>query len=584
MNSRGVTLRVKSEKPIEHWCSEETYNKIISTCLLDGPEISVDGPSECRLSDELTEELKDKIQNDSESKATILVIDFTSFDQYEERYHKSCDWLCASLHLRLSDSADKKPSTPVDIFIIVSGIDEFLNTVALKEILTKTCKENKVGLIIIQITPNTCVKIISKSDRLDSSCTRKKGQFDNFYSREEKQEIPVEDLIEQSIDLIYGHFEITSTDPFHSGRSKKAHVDTLVSLERCLKEDRVLFFLQDIIEKWAGDNNFICIPIGIQGGELESLVMGIVNNNYERFGTKINFNRSKVAIICDVLWDVYDLEVIAQSCKKQGAKDVFILSFAKYRYKDLQTVTNYSIVEVDGHEFVKPECPFCKNGVEVIGENYEYLEQYLKTINSFSAYVFWEMVSSTPDAFKEGHWKSPITQYHYLHRFWCEPLFKKHGYGIALRLKNKILDKGIFSEWIDALICPDEASAVMLAENICRVFLLSTERIIKIEREYLNKVTGTSIPVELEEDMKEIKGKNIVLIDQAAHHFGTVHALKFICEQLGVRILAFTVFVDRLQPNNSVKESLPTSHYISLYNWPWPPYKADHCPCNSKPH
>jgi hypoxanthine-guanine phosphoribosyltransferase len=592
MNKSGVILRVISKEPTGRWCTEETYSQLINACLLNSLEINLDGPSECRLSDELTEALKHIFKSDSENNATVLIIDFTSFDPIEEGYHESCDSLCASLHLRLSYSADRAdtPFAPFDILIIVSGFDDFLKSVTLNKILNKTCNKYGIGLIIAQITPLTSMTIISNSTRMDPRSTRNIDQFVNPGLIKEIPAISVGDEIKQSIDLIYGHFEITSIDPFHSGRTKTAHVNTLVSLERCLRKDNVLLYLQEIIEEWAGDNNFLIMPIGIQGGDLNGLVMGIVNNNSDRFGAENDLNGRKVAIVCDVLWDVYDLEEIAQSCKMRGATDVFILSFAKYKDTFLQNVSNKSIIEVDGHEFVITGCPFCKNGDEVVGENYEYLEQYLKNIKSLSPYVFWEMVSSTASAFAEGHWKSPITDYHYLHRFWCEPLFKTHGFGIALRLKNKILDTGIFREWIDAFVCPDEAQAVMLAEFVSRAFLRSTERIIKIDRKYLYKVTGTSIPVELEKHLNEVyqpdpfKGKNIVLIDQAAHHFGTLQALKNICEQLEGRILAFIVFIDRLHPSNSVSESLPSSHFISLYEWPWPPYKADQCPCANKHH
>lgn len=583
MNRRRGILRVISEEPTGRWCTEDTYNQLISTCLLDSSKITLDIPSECRLSDELTEQLKYFFLNDNESTSTTLILDFTSFNPNDRKYGQYCDLLCSSLNQRLAFSAKRLDihSVPFDILIIVSGFDDFLNTVAYKEILIKTCKENKVGLIIIQIAPEIHLKIISSSERLDPSCTRNIDRFNYPALSDETPPIPVEETIQQSIDVIYGHFEITSTDPFTSGKSKTAHVNTLVSLERCLKKDKVLLCLQDIIEKWAEDDNFVCMTIGIQGFELESFVMGIVNNNFDRYGVKKNFNGRKVAIVCDVLWDVYDLEMLAQTCKNRNATDVFILGFAKYKGTDLKTVKYKNIIDVDGKEYEETRCNFCDYGDEVVKGNY--ISEFLMKIKSFSKPVFWEVVSSTTDAFKDGHWESKTTHYHYLHRFWCEPLFEKHGYSIAVRLKNEITETGIFCEWIDAVICPDEPSAVMLAKNFCRAILLSTEKIIKIKRNHLNIVTGTSMPAELNEYREEVEGKNIVLIDQAAHHFGTVHALKSICAQLGGSILAFVVFIDRLQLKDSIGESLPNSHFISLYQWPWPPYKAEHCPCANKP-
>ena len=143
----------------------------------------------------------------------------------------------------------------------------------------------------------------------------------------------------------------------------------------------------------------------------------------------------------------------------------------------------------------------------------------------------------------------------------------------------------IIISWLDTILCPDEREAIRFAELISKEIVTSNSiEIIKIPRDYFGKITRGSIPKDLKEYLSEhyeekvLERRNILIVDQAAHHFVTLSALKFLSEFFDATILAFVVLIDRMYPLD-LGEVLPDSRYIPLYRWPWPPYKGDLCPC-----
>lgn len=568
----------------ERWCTIDIYGRIASACL-GKPEKAFAGhdkPHECSLlSDAFHDYLRAMFGRNKRNRPLLVVIDFSSVPSTAEWYSDYCDDLCREVQHRLDRLRNNLPHT-IDFIIVVSDLDEFLKSVTLRERLVKSCEDKNVGLVIAEVSTTLRGTVKHASARIACDCVEKIGQLRQPVESG-ASDVMDEDFIESLVDEVFGHFEVSplSGDP----QRVQSHVTSLVSLERCLQEDRVIPFLHGLLTHELGEG-FVIAPVGLQGPDLDGVAMGIVNNDIDRFGVDRGLQNRKVALLCDILWHAYDLDTIIASCYERGASDVFTLGFAAYKGFSSKFRVK-AFVDIDGHEYKpgKSSCPFCFHDVKPTGG--EYLQGYLAEIEEFHPFVFWELVSSTEGAFLDGHWPSPRTKYHYLHRVRCEPLFRKHGYGIAIRIRN-LLTRHVYAEWIDTLLCPDEPEATLLAEQIIRSLKTSYKQLVVIPRRYFTGVTGTSIPVGLSDFLTEKYGnnpldrRNVIIVDQAAHHFGTLSALSHICRFLGGRILAFAVAVDRLSATTLLSDCLPNSHYLSLYRWPCPPFKPDQCPCAYK--
>lgn len=567
----------------ERWCTSDNYVRIVQACLgqISDHTYGYENPQECDLlSDDFRDLLSNIFKKGGKRYPDTLIIDFSSVQSSIERYSDYCDDICTELRHRI-DQISKAVSSHVDLIIIVSDLLEFRKSITLKERLEKSCVSKETGLVIIEVSDEPKAHIVYNSGRLLASCEENINSLQKTV-KTDTDEICDEDLIRSQADEIFGHFEVSSVK--ESGSLLfKSHVTTLLSLERCLNEDKLIPFLHDIIKRELECDNFTIASIGLQSADLEVIAKGIVNNDLNRFGLNRSLDDRKVAILCDILWNAYDLEGIVSMCRRKGAADIYVVGFGSY--KGFTGSFRYqSFIEIDGREYklVDNSCPFCKYDVPLL--NYEYLDGYLAEIGKYHPYEFWEEVGNVPGAYIDGHWESERTGYHYLHQIRCKPLFNKYGYGMAIRIRN-LLMKHIFTHWIDVLLCPDDEEAVIFTEQIKRSLKTSHIESIIIPRKYFGVVTGNNIPSELNDNLKNKYGdnpldkKNVIIVDQAAHHFGTLTALSHVCQFLGGRILAFIVAIDRLHPNTLVSDLLPNSHYLSLYRWPWPPFKSDQCPC-----
>ena len=107
----------------------------------------------------------------------------------------------------------------------------------------------------------------------------------------------------------------------------------------------------------------------------------------------------------------------------------------------------------------------------------------------------------------------------------------------------------------------------------------------RIPRRLLSSIVGKEVGEELVRFVESEYGKdslyrqNVVIIDQAAHHFRTFSSLRNVCEHYGATILAFAVFVDRSPSQISWGDHFYDSHYIPLYSWPCAPRRDYECLC-----
>jgi hypothetical protein len=134
-------------------------------------------------------------------------------------------------------------------------------------------------------------------------------------------------------------------------------------------------------------------------------------------------------------------------------------------------------------------------------------------------------------------------------------------------------------------MCTEGEESKTLAEGVAKVVGLSKADVIAIPRKHFASIAGADVSEELKtfldntQRISKLRHRNFVIVDQAAHHFKTLAALRTVCEHLQSKILAFAVILNRVEPAFEVGDYLHDSHYIWLYSWPSPPRLSHECPC-----
>ena len=120
---------------------------------------------------------------------------------------------------------------------------------------------------------------------------------------------------------------------------------------------------------------------------------------------------------------------------------------------------------------------------------------------------------------------------------------------------------------------------------VAGVLGLNKDDVVVLPRDLLNSVAGRHVDANLFTSpeskglVDRLQGRNVLIVDQAAHHFRTLSALRSVCEYFDCVVLAFAAFVDRTDRDIKMGEYLHDSHYVALYSWPCLPRLAYECQC-----
>lgn len=521
-----------------------------------------------------------------------LLIDFSAINKSYRGYHRACDYLASHLSL-VVESLQDLDNKFIDIIIYVADHESFSETVLFKERLVEACTNKKVGLVVLSLGPSGDIFIAFNSGRFSTRGLKK------FILANRDQQItipPSEYLHEMSnlVDIVFGHFEVTfqKIDDDTMGE-KKFHVPALVSLNRSSTDlNKYLSALKERIRQKLGSEDFHVYSFGFQGEIIKDFARALVEYEEDRILPSHLYATDKnIAVICDILWDVYPLPEFVQNCHNNGAKNVFVWSLARYAsYCDTKINSEgmlESILELD-YQIYKPgrgHCPFCDQLSPI--KKIDSVQQAESNIYSYDPYTFWELVSDTPKGYFDGHSYDEDTRYHYLQRIDSMSILQRHGYDIACRLRNFILyEHKIRGKWIDAIICPDDDAAVMLSKFILDLLSMCIEQLIVIPREHLKGVTGVKIPDNLEIYLSKqyggrdvLKRWNVIIVDDTLNHFSTGLRLYNLCKCIGAKVFAFAVFLNASKLDFAIDDHLPDIPFIYLYTWPLPPFEDDKCPC-----
>jgi hypothetical protein len=232
-----------------------------------------------------------------------------------------------------------------------------------------------------------------------------------------------------------------------------------------------------------------------------------------------------------------------------------------------------------------PSCRFChQEGIEKVIDG-EHFEDYARKIEHFNSFTFWEFVSQDRSFYEVGHWASDRTPNHYQFRIMAAPIFRRFSYDLSIRLRNILRKSGIAPAWVRKIVCTEGEESTALSLALAEVLGLSSKDVIRIPRKFFGSIAGKELGADLLQYIdsqykgETLKRQNVLIVDQAAHHFRTLSSLRSVCEYYDCVVLGFLVFVDRTDAALSLGEYLPDSHYVALYSWPATPHMSHECPC-----
>lgn len=493
---------------------------------------------------------------------------------------RTYDDLCNGIYLALcrQDSV-----TPWCIGLIVSDQSSFMQSVFLQRRLIPECQKKNIGLLLLD-NDQKAKSIVLCQGKLPEMEQLPRLQVSN--SEEQVPPIQAERLNEEQVAnrfrVLFGHFEVTTS-------GSKFHIPAVASVIE-LAMDAVFIdqFHADIIER-AGDEYYKILPIGLSGGGIKELCFNMVEGNLERIIDHDSIDLiggSPIALVCDFISNIYYIDDLVRKLRESGSKKIIVAGIG--RYADYKLMSDLPYVYYIDSPYVAYEvgvdpCPFCAQEVKI--NDSEHFQGFVRSLERFDSFTFWEFISQRDDFFEIGHWPSPRTPNHYLFRIKTDPIFKRHGYDLCLRVKNLLKAKHIAPGWVKRIICTEGEESSTFSMRIAEVLGLQSSDVIRIPRKYFASMAGKELGPELLSYIKETYGatslreKNVLIVDQAAHHFKTLSALRNICEHYDCTILAFVVFIDRTGKEFSLGEYLHDSHYLALYSWPVPPRRAYECPC-----
>ncbi len=404
------------------------------------------------------------------------------------------------------------------------------------------------------------------------------------------------ELLSKEIKMIHGHFKL-------GFGGKNWHMTSAVLLSPLSKNNEFISLLRQFIPLKIQKQDYYILPIGVIDSGVGDIALALLEGKEKNILTlpkrkeaPIEPLNKPIIILCDSLGEHVGLNKIINEVRNTSInKYIHTIALTSlkstFNGKDSAITT---LLKVDSEVFEvlkkKKDCPYCQQGAPLIEGNS--FRDYAEQIGSYDSFTFWQLMDEHPKFCKVEHIEKGRTYYHYNFVFECANIFPKFQFDIATRLKNELDKKGVKAHWIEKIVCPSDHELQPLAKELISVLKLSEKDLVVIERNHIYGVTSTNpgehISHYIEKDREnDLFNKNVLILDQAAHHFNTLSSLKHVCNKYECNILAFAVFVDRTD-HGSLRLFVETEykknkyHYVSLYSWPSRPTKFADCFC-SKP-
>lgn len=259
-----------------------------------------------------------------------------------------------------------------------------------------------------------------------------------------------------------------------------------------------------------------------------------------------------------------------------------------------------ALVDLPGHFAIyEPEdCPYCSDSVPLVQSEQGY-SGYARELRKPHPRCFWDMLRWSHDFVEVGHWRSTVTANHFQFRILGHQVLRVFAHLIATRMKNELSDV-LMENWIDCVASTDGPDRLVSRKLVDFLRLpkrrswivprdelppTSASAIVKLyvaENDDIEHYTAQSVSPVSSEDLESIGGRpNVVVIDQAAHHFYTFEGVQRAIEGVRGRPLTLSVLVDRYSDVEEEATPLTATRYLPLYNWPAEAMTGWSCACSS---
>ncbi len=528
----------------------------------------------------LSKRLKNVLSSKRKRKYHAILFEMLDKDADVDAY----DDLCEALYLAVDDNSTTKPGC---ICVAVSNQSAFQESVILKRRLIPSCENNNIGLILLSGAEDTiepsvlCQGTLPTGGKLP---VLKVLQYQRDQEEAGGERLSTEEIAE-AFQVLFGHFKIRVNGTLF-------HVPAIASVLKLAKTTAFLAQLQADVSRKLGSKSFSIYPFGIPYGGINELSLALADGDANRICSSATIKDKKglpLTILCDFLSPVYPIQNVIQEAKANGIETIAVAGIASYqdcpKFEGVETI---SYLDTVYNAFLDddPSCRFCSQGVPLIEG--EHFEDYAREVKQFEPFTFWEFVSQHKNFYRVGHWPSDRTPNHYQFRIMTTPIFSRFSYCLSIRLRNILRSKGILPAFVRKIVCTEGEESTALSTGLSEVLGLRPEDVIRIPRRFFSSIAGKELGPDLKQYIESEYGRetlgrqNVLIVDQAAHHFKTLSSLRSVCEYYDCVVLSFLVFVDRTDRAFSLGEYLHDSHYIALYSWPVTPRRSHECPCTAR--
>lgn len=489
------------------------------------------------------------------------------------------DDLCEAIHLAIRSPGVTGPQA---IVIAVSNSKIFQDSLLLNRRLLPECERKRIGLILLSFADEVVPLILCQGNLPVSGELDALQHSGTSAPQEALRRLSLEEITAE-FQLLFGHFEVGFGGAVF-------HVPAIASVRRLAVNltfvNQLRSEISDVVRP-----GYAIMPLGIPGGGILELALSVVDGDSTRLVDVVDsrsLNTNALLILCDFLAPIYSIDSLVREARSRGVKEVAVASIARYQDAPSLDVPTMSYLKTNYVTTRVPDsvCRFCEQGVPAVRR--DHFDAFAREVREFEPFTFWEFVSQSPDFVRIGHWPSDRTPNHYLFRIMTDPIFKQHRYGVAIRLRNALASRGVLPDWVRKIVCTEGEESSILSTTLAQELGLRDQDVVRIPRKFFDSIAGKELDQELTRYIDTNYGanvlshQNVLIVDQAAHHFGTLSALRQICAFYDCIVLAFAVFIDRADTALSLGEYLHDCHYVALYSWPVPPRRAWECVCTGE--
>lgn len=476
------------------------------------------------------------------------------------------------------DSAFTEAPSKVQLFVVsVAHPSVLKQSVVLEALLLPHCRDASTTVILLPYEDGEAPEVVVRGG---TGLRHPLPSLANAVDIKPAPKGTTQSLVD-SIDLLTGHF--AWTEPL---TGELVHLPAVASVSRLADSPELIETIQADFALRAKSSDFDVLPVGLLGGGLQKVARSLVGTHLDRLVSPNAMGKSghsTAVILCDLLSDATPIHDLQSRLRKEGYKTILVEAFVELaRDTGDDNGEAHSYTSLPWGAFSERECMACQqDSCAVPGETYD---DYLASVSDYDSYTFWQLMAYDAAFLDIGHWKGDRTPNHYHFRIMAGPLMTRFGYELASRLRNALSRKGIIARWIHKIVIPNDPEARALARAMAeRLGLEPTAGIIEIPRTALQSMAGPDLPedarVALNAQLTALGGKNVIIVDQAAHHLKTLSALRKFCAHARAVVLAFAVVVDRTAGDVIEGDYLYDCHYVWLYSWPCAPRLGYECPC-----